>query len=152
MLIYIGADHKGFQLKEALKGQLAQWGYEVSDVGNNQLDENDDYPDFAEKVGMAVSQEPFSRKGVLICGSGVGVDIVANKFKRVRSSLIASADQAFAARNDDDANILCLPADFISQEEAAKILGIWIQTSFSEDPNHRRRLAKISDIEMRNSS
>ena len=151
MLIYIGADHKGFQLKEILKGQLAQWGYETSDVGNVQLDENDDYPDFAGKVGMAVSQEPFSRKGVLICGSGVGVDIIANKFKRVRSSLAFSADQASAARHDDDANVLCLPADFISQEDAIKILSIWLQTPFSEDPNHRRRLAKISDIEMNNS-
>jgi ribose 5-phosphate isomerase B len=151
MLIYIGADHKGFQLKESLKKKLAEWGYEVSDIGNGQLDENDDYPDFAEKVADAVSQEPFSRKGVLICGSGVGVDVVANKFKRVRSSLVSSADQAFAARHDDDANVLCLPADFISPEEASKILGIWIQTPFSEDPNHRRRLAKISDIEMKNS-
>lgn len=150
MLIYIGADHRGFQLKEILKNQLAQWGYEASDVGNSQLDENDDYPDFAEKVGNAISQEPFSRKGILICGSGVGVDIVANKFKRVRSSLVFSADQAFAARNDDDANILCLPADFLSQEEAVKILSTWLQTPFSEDVQHRRRLAKISDIEMKN--
>jgi ribose 5-phosphate isomerase B len=150
MLIYIGADHRGFQLKEVLKKKLSEWGYEINDVGNSQLDENDDYPDFAEKVAREISQEPFARKGVLICGSGVGVDVVANKFKRVRSSLVSSADQAFSARHDDDANVLCLPADFISQEEAEKILGIWVQTPFSEEPQHRKRLAKISDIEMKN--
>ncbi len=148
MLIYIGADHKGFQLKEALKKKLSEWGYEIADVGNTQLDKNDDYPDFAVKVAEKINQEPFSRKGVLICGSGVGVDIAANKFNRVRSSLVFNADQAYQARHDDDANILSLPADFISEEDAVKILSTWLQTPFSEEPHHRRRIAKISDIEV----
>ena len=147
MLIYIGADHKGFELKESLKNFLERKGYEVIDVGNIKFGENDDYPDFAKLVGQAVSQDPTVRKGILICGSGVGVDIVANKFKRVRSSLVYNPDQAFLARNDDDANILSLPADFLNEENAQKILGVWLATDFSGKEPHRRRIEKISGIE-----
>ncbi|TRZ64269.1 MAG: RpiB/LacA/LacB family sugar-phosphate isomerase [Spirochaetia bacterium] len=147
MLIYIGADHRGFNLKKSLKNFLEKKGYEVIDVGNAKLDENDDYPDFAKLVGDAVSQDPMARKGVLICGSGVGVDVVANKFKGVRSSLAFNPDQAFLARNDDDANVLSLPADFLSEEDAEKILGTWLATGFSGKEPHKRRLEKISEIE-----
>lgn len=147
MLIYIGADHRGFSLKESLKNFLISKGYEVIDVGNSKLDENDDYPDFAKLVASAVSQDPDARKGILICGSGVGVDIVANKFKRVRSSLVFSPDQAFAARNDDDVNVLSLPADFLNEEDAEKILGVWLATFFSGKEMHRRRIKKIGEIE-----
>lgn len=147
MLIYIGADHRGFELKESLKNFLEKKGYEVVDVGAEKFDENDDYPDFARLVGMAINQDPISRKGILICGSGVGVDIVANKFKRVRSSLIFNPDQAFMARNDDDANILSLSADFLNEEDAKKILGTWLATGFSGKEQHRRRIEKIGGIE-----
>lgn len=147
MLIYIGADHRGFELKESLKNFLKSKGYEVADVGAVKFDENDDYPDFAKLVGDAVSQNPTARKGVLICGSGVGVDIVANKFKGVRSSLVFNPDQAFLARNDDDANVLSLPADFLNEEDAKKILGTWLVTDFSDKEQHRRRVGKIGEIE-----
>jgi len=147
MLIYIGADHRGFELKESLKNFLGKKGYEIIDVGNIKFDENDDYPDFAKLVGDAVSQDPLARKGVLICGSGVGVDIVANKFKEVRSSLVFNPDQAFLARNDDDANILSLPADFLNEEDAEKILGVWLAAGFSGKEPHRRRIEKINGIE-----
>ncbi|MFA5098832.1 MAG: RpiB/LacA/LacB family sugar-phosphate isomerase [Candidatus Paceibacterota bacterium] len=147
MLIYIGADHRGFNLKESLKKFLINRGYELIDVGNAKLDEDDDYSDFAKLVGYAVSQDPDARKGILICGSGVGVDIVANKFKRVRSSLAFSPDQAFAARNDDDANVLSLPADFLSEEDAEKVLGTWLATAFSGKEPHKRRIRKIGEIE-----
>jgi len=147
MLIYIGADHKGFDLKEALKENLGSLGYEVNDVGNDHFDEEDDYPDFAARVAEKISEEPFSRKGILICGSGIGVDIVANKFDRVRSSLVFNSEQAYSARHDDDANVLSLPADFVSREEAVKILDIWLQTPFSEKGNHKKRIEKIRDIE-----
>ncbi|OGM89126.1 hypothetical protein A3J77_00765 [Candidatus Wolfebacteria bacterium RBG_13_41_7] len=147
MLIYIGADHRGFELKESLKNFLMNKGYEVIDVGNTKFDENDDYPDFAKAVGFAVSQDPNARRGILVCGSGVGVDIVANKFKGVRSSLAFNPDQAFLARNDDDANVLSLPADFLNEEDAEKILGTWLATAFSGKEPHKRRLGKISEIE-----
>ncbi len=147
MLIYIGADHRGFELKQSLKKILGGKGYEIVDVGDDKYDENDDYAIFAKAVGQAVGQDPINRKGVLICGSGVGVDIVANKFKGVRSSLIFSPDQAFAARNDDDANVLSLPADFLKEEEAAKILGVWLATAFSGKEKNARRLEEIRTIE-----
>jgi len=147
MLIYIGADHRGFQLKESLKKSLKARGYEISDVGAAAFDENDDYPDFAIPVADAVSQDPVNRRGILICGSGVGVDIVANKFKGVRSSLIFNTDQAFLARHDDSANVLSLPAEFLNEEQAEKILGVWLATGFSGEESDKRRLQKISDIE-----
>jgi len=147
MLIYIGADHRGFELKETLKDFLNTKGYEMVDVGNSKYDENDDYTDFAKLVGKSVSEDPAVRRGVLICGSGVGVDIAANKFRGVRSSLAFNSDQAFMARNDDDANIISLPADFLNEEDAQKILGTWLATPFDGKENHARRLEKISEIE-----
>ncbi len=147
MLIYIGADHRGFNLKETLKRFLKDQGYEVIDVGNEVYDENDDYPDFAALVSRAISQDSVSRRGILICGSGVGMDIVANKFKGVRSALINSPDQAYLSRNDDDTNVLCLAADFLDQEQAQKILSTWLATPFSGKEIYQRRLQKISDIE-----
>lgn len=147
MLIYIGADHRGFQLKEILKKFLKDRGYEVIDVGNDHYDENDDYPDFAVLVGQVVSQDPSTRRGILICGSGVGVDVVANKFKGIRSALVNNPDQAYLSRHDDDANVLSLAAEFSDEETAKKILSTWLQTLFSNEENNKRRLEKIRDIE-----
>src|SRR3989304_7052651 len=110
MLIFIGSDHRGFRLKEILKQFLAREGYEVVDKGNAVYDEKDDYPDFAKEVAGGVNADPGLRRGILICGSGVGVDVVANRFPRVRSGLAISSDQVFAARHDDDINVLSLAA------------------------------------------
>lgn len=147
MIIYIGADHRGFQLKEELKVFLKDSGYEVADVGNAEQDENDDYTDFAAAVAEKVSNDYENAKGVLICGSGVGVDIVANKFPRVRSAFVFSSDQAFDSRNDDDANIICLGANYITPEDAKKTVATWLSTPFSGEERHRRRIDKISGIE-----
>lgn len=147
MLIYIGADHRGLQLKEALKKSLKDQGYEVVDVGNDHYDENDDYPDFAKLVARAVSQEPVNRRGILICGSGVGVDIVANKFKGVRSALVNNSDQAYLSRNDNNSNVLSLAADFLNEDDAKKILGTFLQTPFAGEGKFQRRLQKINQIE-----
>ena len=149
MIIYIGADHRGFQLKEILKKQLSESGYEFVDVGNDHYDENDDYPDFAASVGQAINQDPLNRRGILVCGSGAGVDIVANKFKSVRSVLAINSDQALASRNDDDTNVLSLAADFLTEDEAKKILATWLQAPFSSNENHQRRLEKIKQTEVR---
>ena len=150
MLIYIGADHKGFQLKEALKKILKDQGYEVIDVGNEKYDENDDYPDFAELVARAIGQDPWNLRGILICGSGVGVDVAANKFKGVRSALVNNSDQAYLSRHDDDTNILSLAAEFIDEKTAEQILKTWLTTPFSNEEHHRRRLEKIAQLEMKN--
>ncbi len=147
MLIYIGADHRGFELKESLKKFLKEMGYEVIDIGNQVLDKNDDYPDFAKLVADSVSQDPLSRRGILICGSGVGVDIVANKFKGVRSALVSNSDQAYRSRNDTDTNVISLSADFLDEETIKQILKTWLATPFSKEERHARRLQKISELE-----
>ncbi|MBI5733306.1 RpiB/LacA/LacB family sugar-phosphate isomerase [Candidatus Jorgensenbacteria bacterium] len=148
MLIYIGADHRGFELKEYLKNALKSMGYSVSDVGNDHYDETDDYPDFAKAVAKKISIDYENSRGILICGSGAGVDIVANKFPNVRSALVMTADQAFDSRNDDDVNILSLGANYVDAEAAKKIVITWLQTPFAEDERFRRRIKKISQIEL----
>ncbi len=151
MVIYLGADHRGFKLKEYLKQILKEEGYyEVIDFGNTYYDEKDDFVDFAEKVAQKVSYEYENSRGILICGSGVGVNIVANKFRNVRAALIFSPDQAFDSRHDDDTNVLCLPADFLTPEKANKIVHIWLSTPFSGEERFRRRLNKISILEAKN--
>lgn len=150
MLIYIGADHRGFKLKESLTNFLKNQGFKVVDVGNDKYDENDDYPDFAALVARQVAQDTIDRRGIVICGSGAGVDIVVNKFDGVRSILAINAEQAQKSRSDDDANVLSLAADFIKEEEAIKILDLWLKTSFSGEEKYKRRIAKINKIEENN--
>lgn len=147
MIIYIGADHRGFNLKERIKPFLHDLGYECFDVGNAKYDEKDDYPDFAVAVAKKVSAEPDRDRGILICGSGVGVDVVANKHKDVRSALAISTDQIFDARHDDNVNILSLAADFVAEEDALKIVRIFLETPFAGDGRFKKRLEKISFIE-----
>lgn len=147
MVIYIGADHRGFQLKERLKKFLADKGYDVVDVGAKEFVKDDDYPDYAKAVAERVSEDIESRRGVLICGSGFGMDIAANKFPRVRAALPSSPDHAYQARHDDDANVLAIAADFVDEETAAKIVNIFLSTPFAKEERYRRRLGKISEIE-----
>src|SRR3990167_2156290 len=106
MKIYLGADHRGFQLKEELK-QFLETNYDVEDCGAFEKIESDDYTDFAIKVAEKVSSNEGSR-GIVICGSGVGVDITANKFPKIRCGLGINREQIKAARNDDDVNVLAL--------------------------------------------
>ena len=147
MLIYIGADHRGFALKEKLKLFLNAKGYSVADVGAKTYEEGDDYPQYAAAVAQKVSEEFETAKGIVICGSGVGVDVVANKFRRIRSALCASPDQAFDARNDDDANILALGANYLNDAVIQKIVTTWLQTPFSGEARYRERLNEISELE-----
>lgn len=149
MIIYIGADHRGFAIKESLKQYIKDSGYEVDDLGAPTLVPDDDYPDYAMKVAEKISTDPLGSKGVLICGSGVGVDVVANKYPRVRASLALTPDHAYLSRNDDDANILCLASELMDEVHAKTILAAWLQTPFSGDVRHMRRIAKIRDAEMR---
>lgn len=150
MIIYIGADHKGFKLKQHIINLVKSKGYEVADMGNTVEDPNDDYPEFAAAVAEKVSLNYENAWGILLCGSGVGVDIVANKFRKVRSALVCTPDQAFDSRNDDDANVISLPASYLTPEEAGKIVTTWLETPFSGEDHHNRRLQKIYDIERKN--
>lgn len=147
MLIYIGADHRGFKLKESLKKFLQKKGDKVIDCGNEKYDESDDYPDFAAEVAEKVSENPAVNRGIVLCGSGEGAEIVANKFKGVRAGLVDSKEQAYASRNDDDTNVLALAADYLKEKQAKEILNVWLTTPFSEAERHKRRIGKINSLE-----
>lgn len=145
-MIYIGADHRGFELKNRLAKRLQDQGYKITDLGDTRFDSNDDYVDFAQKVAEATVGMD-DNKGILLCGSGVGVDMVANKVPGVRSALVANPAQAIQARQHEDANVISLPADQLDEEAAWEIVLSFITTPFSQEPRHIRRLNKMTKIE-----
>ncbi len=147
MKIYIGADHRGFELKEKLKQFLAEKGYEVEDCGAFKYEATDDYPDFARQVAERVAGGPQASRGVLLCGSGTGMDTVANKVRGVRATIASSSQIARAARNDDDVNVISLPADFLGVGEAKEIAEVFLKTPFEAVERRVRRLQKIAEIE-----
>src|SRR3989338_1669799 len=147
MKIYLGADHRGFSLKEALKRALIRDGYGVEDVGAFVQDPNDDYPDFAYAVAQKVAKTPEENRGVLICGSGMGMDVVANKVKGIRATVAYSKESAAHARTNDDINIITLAGDVLDFNEAMEIVTIFLTTQFSGETRHLRRLNKIKEIE-----
>ena len=142
-MLYLGADHRGFQLKEEIKKFLAEKKYQFEDMGNFTYNKNDDYVDFAKLVAQKVSEKPSEHKGILICGSGVGVDIAANKFHRVRSALADDTTTAKQSREHDDTNILSLPANEVNFELAKNIIETWLETPFSNGEKYKRRIDKI---------
>ncbi len=139
--IYVGADHAGFRLKQQLVDELKRLGYEPVDVGPKTLDPADDYPDYARPVAAAVSAGK-ARQGVLTCGTGLGMAYVANRFPHVRAAVAWSPEVAELARKHNDANVLVLPARFVSEEEGMTILHKWLETAF-EGGRHARRVGKI---------
>jgi ribose 5-phosphate isomerase B len=145
MTIYLGADHRGFELKEKLKQVLAGEGYDVVDVGAASYDKEDDYPDVSAAVARAIQKNDEAR-GILICGSGFGVDIAANKFHGVRAALPMSPDHAYQARHDDNANVLAIAANFIDEPTALKIVSTFLSTPFAHEERYQRRLEKIDRI------
>ena len=148
MIIYLGADHRGFALKETIKQYLQQSGYQMVDLSAAVLTPDDDYPDYAVAVAKKVGADFLGSRGLLFCGSGVGMDIVANRFPLVRCALTFSPDQAMASRTDDDTNMIALPADFLDPEIAKKIVSIWLQTEFDGKEGHKRRLEKIRNLQI----
>lgn len=146
MKIVIGADHRGFALKEDLKMYLQALNYSVVDVGAKHLDPTDDYPDFAYPAAMLVATADAER-GILICGSGAGVTIAANKVAGIRAVEAHSVEHIVTARNDDDANILALSADETDSDTAREIAEAFLNTPFSGDERHQRRLDEIAEIE-----
>lgn len=147
MVVYLGADHRGFALKERLKSFLSAKGYTLVDKGNEVHDEDDDYTHFAAKVAADVSKDPEGARGILACGSGVGMDVAANKFKGVRSALAISSDQIRNARRDDDANVLTFAADSVAPEDAETIALAFLTTPFDKKERHMRRLRSIAKLE-----
>ena len=142
--IALGADHAGFEEKEKIKATLDELGVEYVDMGTNSAD-SVDYPDYAKKVAEAVSNGEFEQ-GLLVCGSGTGMAIAANKVKGVRAAVAWSPDIARLARQHNDANILSLPARFMSENDAAGVVKAWIDADF-EGGRHEKRVEKITEIE-----
>ena len=139
--IYVGADHAGFDLKRTLVAELTKLGYEPIDVGPKTLDPADDFPDYAKPVAKAVSDGDV-RRGVLTCGTGLGMVYTANRYPHVRAAVAWSPEIAELARKHNDANILVLPSRFVSEQEGLEILHTWLDTKF-EGGRHQRRVEKI---------
>lgn len=146
-MIYLGSDHGGFKFKQAIKHYLTGLNFAVQDFGPEQQNDYDDYVDYAAPVAQQVSTDPVESRGILICRSGQGVNIVANKFKGVRAALVWNEKEARASRTDDLTNVLSLPADYISEEEAVKIVQAWLETPLGTEDRHVRRVQKIKDLE-----
>jgi ribose 5-phosphate isomerase B len=147
MKIYLGADHGGYKLKEEMKNWLKEWNFEFEDMGTFKFDSEDDYPDFAWPVAVRVGSTPGTF-GVLACRSGQGESIVANKAKGARAALAWNETLAEAARHDDDANILCLPADYVKLDTAKKIVYAFLTTNFGRAPRYKRRVEKVKKIDI----
>ena len=144
MKVSVGADHRGFELKEKIKRYLTELGHQVTDFGTDST-ESVDYPDFGFKVAESVARGEADF-GVTVCWTGNGMNIVANKVKGVRSALCLDDEMAMLARAHNNANVLALASNFVWEEMAKKILDVWLATDF-EGGRHTRRLEKIKDRE-----
>ncbi len=149
-MIYIGADHRGYELKEEIKKFLYELDYQYEDMGAFEYDKNDDYPDFATAVANAVAlslSKGADSKGIVICGSGIGIAVAANKVKGVRAGTAYNPDQIQAAVNDEHLNVLALSSDFSSEEVAKEIVKAFLDTPLGQDERYLRRLKKIEKLE-----
>lgn len=149
MKIFLGTDHAGFALKEKIKQWLEEWSYEVEDFGAYKLNEQDDYPDFIVPVAKAVAEDPENRRGIILGGSGQGEAMVANRFPDVRAAVYYGGPVGIArlSREHNDANVLSLGARFVSENEAKEAIKLWLETPFTNEERHKRRLEKIDTIE-----
>jgi ribose 5-phosphate isomerase B len=145
MKIAIGADHGGFALKEIIGGHLAGWGYEVMDCGAHSA-EPSDYPDYARAVAEAIRSGRAGR-GILVCGSGVGASVAANKFPGIRAAVCHDSFSAHQGVEDDDMNVLCLGERIVGPELAKEVVERFLSACFSGEERHVRRLGKVKEIE-----
>lgn len=146
MTIYLGADHAGFKLKESLKKYFDQQKIKYQDLGTDS-EESVDYPDFAKKTAEKVIKSRGQGRGILICGSGIGMSIAANKIKGAYAALAWSPQIAKQSREHGNVNILVLPGQYLAKNEAIKIARAWLKTKYSRAVRHQRRLKKIKAIE-----
>jgi ribose 5-phosphate isomerase B len=149
MKIFLGADHRGFAMKNLVREHLEHSDHEyvVEDEGALTEDKHDDYPRYAYTVATKIlGEEAGEAFGVLICGSGQGMAMAANKVRGIRASLVWSPAEARASRHDDDANILVLPSDMIDDDTALAVVDEFLETKFSGAERHRRRLEQIEEL------
>lgn len=142
-MIAIGSDHGGFELKQEILAYLDELGYDYKDYGS--YDKNScDYPDFAKEVTKAVTNKE-AEKGILICGTGIGISIAANKVEGIRCALCHDCFSAEATRLHNDSNVLAMGGRIVGGELAKKIVKTWLETPFSEEERHARRISKIEE-------
>ena len=147
MKIYIGADHNGFEFKRQILERLKAAGHDVVDAGDVTNNPEDDFPQFAGKVVTSLlADEDTDAKGILICGSGQGMCMAANRFKGIRASLCWNLDEARSARNDDNSNVLCLSSKYTTFEDASAIITTWLTTPFAAAPRFIRRLKELDEL------
>lgn len=145
-MIYIGADHAGFELKESVTEYLRYINIPFEDLGPKTMVPDDDYPDVAAAVAAKIAADPESR-GILFCGNGVGVCVVANKHKGVRAGIGYNLQAAETMREDDDANVLCLAGRVLQPDFAKAIVKKFLMTKFSKEERHERRLKQVAALE-----
>lgn len=143
--ILIAADHAGFEEKEVLKRELTKLGFKPEDLGAPSCISDDDYPDYAHPLARKISRGE-AKRGILLCGSGIGVDIVANRYPHVRAALSWMPEIAELSRRHNDSNVLVIPSRFVSMEQAVEMMKRWLETPF-EGGRHVRRVEKIDDME-----
>lgn len=148
MKVVIGADHRGFNLKEQIKSEVSIVGEPIDwiDVGAYAIDQSDDYTDYAEAAITKMNDDSIEF-GILICGSGVGISVAANKFDGIRCGLGINVAQVAAAREDDDMNVLAIASDYTAPEESLAMVLAFLTTTFAEEARYRRRLEEIEIIE-----
>jgi ribose 5-phosphate isomerase B len=149
MKIYLGADHLGFAMKEQVFAYLAKQGYEVEDIGDKELDPNDDFPEFAQIAALKViGDEDPDPRAILLCGGGQGMCMAANRFRGIRASVIWDVTEAKMTRNDNDSNVLCLPSRILEKDEAGwkDIIDTWLKTPFAAAVRYKRRNAQIDEM------
>lgn len=147
MKIFLGSDHAGFELKKELLEHLVHHGYDVEDVGPHTLDPKDDYPQFAFAVTTKIlGSDDKDPRGILICGSGQGMVIAANRVRGIRAALAWDEESAKASRHDDDTNILALPGRMVDIKTAFAVADTWLKQKFSGAPRFARRLKEIEEL------
>lgn len=149
-MIYLAADHRGYQLKEELETWLLKQGHELEDVGALRYDTADDYVDFARDASQKIAENPSVHKGIFLCGSGIGMAVVADKYRGLHAALVKDRPTAIQSREHGDTNVLVLAADDLDPLKAKDIVSAWLNTPFSGEERHIRRLKKIQEIEERN--
>ncbi|MBI2051353.1 RpiB/LacA/LacB family sugar-phosphate isomerase [Candidatus Roizmanbacteria bacterium] len=145
MTIFIGADHRGFELKDKLIEYLHEKNIRIEDLGNYQHDPQDDYPKFAKKVAQAVSQNFENYLGIVICGSGAGVDIAANRTAGIRCGLGFDVDQVRHFRENDHVNVLALAADYLDFEKAKALVDVFLEAQPKKEERFLRRIKQIDE-------
>jgi ribose 5-phosphate isomerase B len=145
MTIFIGTDHRGFELKNKLMEYLQEKDIRVEDMGNYTYEAQDDYTEFGKKVAQAVTQNPEEFLGIAICGSGLGMGMITNRHKGVRAGLCSSVKQAEHGRMNDHMNVLCLAAEYLTFQEAKEIVDTFINTPIKKEEKYLRRSKQLDD-------